>query len=388
MDLKTKLIHQPRTSITADNHPVTEPLYDSVKYTFSEFSALEELLDGKRRGFLYSRVTNPTMARLQKLLADLQGTEEALITNNGLSAITTALFSLLSAGDHVVLFYESYKPTRYVIRNLLKRFGVSHTILSVLDLDEIEKTFVEKRPRICIFESPSNPLLRIPDVARICELAKRHDVLTILDNTLAGFESHHHLPIDLYIHSLTKYVSGHGDAMGGAILGSESLLHSMFGDYIHLATAIDPTTAHHLLQEVKTYSVRRERQCASALEIATFLSSHPKIEQVLYPGLPSHPDHDRAKKYLRDFGTVICLQLKGADSGLQQFIDRLKLFHCTSSVGSVDSLIAPALLFFGTDLTEHEREKIGLFGTTARLSIGLEDSKDLIDDLKGALEHV
>ncbi len=200
------------------------PIYQSVKFTFDDVAETERQSRGQREGFQYSRVSNPTLQQLSLTLAELQGREGCLLTSSGVAAVNLALLALCKQGDHVILFAEMYQPTRYMIRRLLARYGVTHTMLSIEDTVGIEQTLASKPTRLVIFETPSNPVLKIADIEAITAAARRHGALTVLDNTFAGFHNHGQFDIDVFVHSLTKYASGHGDVMGGAVIARSEII--------------------------------------------------------------------------------------------------------------------------------------------------------------------
>ncbi len=334
--------------------------------------------------FFYSRVANPTVKELETLLADLQGTEDGIGVASGVAAISTTLLALLKQGDEVLCFLESYKPSRVLLREM-ERFGVKHHFVSVSDWSKIESLLKSKKIRLLLVESPTNPMLRIPDFDRLLKLCKENSVLTILDNTFAGFHNHGQYPFDLFLHSLTKFAGGHGDVMGGMILGSKKLIAQVRHFAVDLGPTLDPNTAFLILRGMKTYFLRYRAHCESALKIAEFLSNRPEVEKVVYPGLPSHPDFALAQKQLKDFGGVVAFDLKKGKS-LASFFDNLKLFRIAGSFGSVDSLAAPVQLFYGVDLDDQQQQAAGMSGQSVRLAAGLEHIQDLIADLTTALE--
>jgi cystathionine beta-lyase/cystathionine gamma-synthase len=293
--------------------------------------------------------------------------------------------ALCKQGDHIILFAEMYQPTRYMIRRVLQRFGVTHTMLSIEDTDAIERTLATTPTRLVIFESPTNPVLKVADMPRICAAAKRHGALTVLDNTFAGFHNHGDTDIDVFVHSLTKYASGHGDVMGGAVIANQELIASMKRDFIIIGATLDPHAAFLIQRGLKTYFLRYERQCANALAIAQFLESHELVESVNYPGLGSHPQHELASKQMSDFGTIVTFDLKGDATAARRFSEALKLFAISASLGSTESLVQPGRLMRPADLSAEERGWAAVTDQTIRLSIGIEDAEDLIADLTQAL---
>ena len=231
MDRFTRLIHPPEVSLPADNHPVVAPIHRSVKF---EFESVEETVRnwrGARPGFNYLRSANPTTRQLELTLAQLQGREDALACASGVGVVSNTLLSLTKQGDHIISFVELYGPTRHLVRRMLAKFGVTNTLLSVSDLPGIERALSATPTRLVLFESPTNPIMRIADIAAITKLARQHGALTVLDNTVAGLHQHGEFNVDIFVHSLTKFASGHGDVMGGAAIASSKLIDQMRPDF-------------------------------------------------------------------------------------------------------------------------------------------------------------
>src|SRR5581483_8975411 len=275
--------------------------------------------------------------------------------------------------------------TRYLIRRLLARFGVTHTMLSIEDLAGVEQSLAAKRTRLVIFESPTNPVTKIADLTALTKMARSAGALTVLDNTFAGFHQHGEYEVDLFLHSLTKYASGTGDVLGGAAIGRAELIRSMRTDFGTLGGTLDPHAAFLILRGLKTYFVRYQAQCASALRIAEFLAAHPAVTRVHYPGLTSHPQHELAKKQMKEFGTIVTFDVAGGLAVGGRFSESLELFALTASLGSTESLVVAPQMMGGRDLTP-EQLRVSLVGAgTVRLSIGLEDPDDLLEDIRRAL---
>jgi cystathionine beta-lyase/cystathionine gamma-synthase len=343
------------------------------------------MLSGERPGFFYLRSSNPTTRALELTLAELQGRDDCLVCASGVGAIAHTLLALTHQGDHVLCFLESYGPTRYLIRRLLARFGVSHTLLSIGDLDGIERTLATRPTRVVMFESPTNPINRIADIAAITRLARAHGALTVLDNTFAGMHQHGQFEVDVYLHSLTKFASGHGDVMGGAVIAKTALIGILRADFSALGGVLDPHAAFLLQRGLKTYFVRYRTQCTSALRIAEFLSTHPAVERMHYPGLPQHPQHALAREQMSEFGAVVSFDLRAGAQAARRFAETLQLFAMAASLGATDSLVMPAQLLGSRDLSDEQQRQAGIAAGTVRLSIGLEDLDDLIEDIERAL---
>lgn len=385
MKKTTRVNHPPEVALPPDNRPLVAPIYQSVKFSFDDTAQTERLFRGERDGFFYSRDSNPTLRQLELLLAELQGQEDCLLVGSGVAAISACLIALCKAGDHILSFTESYGPTRHLIKQILSRYGVTHTMVSIEDRAAIEAVLADTPTRLVMFESPTNPVTKIADIGHLVSTAARHGALTVMDNTFAGFHNHGGVGIDVHLHSLTKYASGHGDVMGGAILASKRLIQAMRKDLITLGPTLDPHACFLIQRGMRTYFLRYERQCANAGLVAAHLAQHPNVARVFYPGLQSHPQHALAARQMTDFGTVVTFDLKGGMDHGTRFADRLELFSISASLGSTESLVMPPRLMGSKDLTAEQRIHAAVGPGTVRLSIGIEDSGDLIADLDQAL---
>jgi cystathionine beta-lyase/cystathionine gamma-synthase len=384
---RTRITHLPEVTVPPDNRPLVAPIYQSVKFTFDNVAETRRYWSREREGFYYSRVSNPTLRQLELALADQQGREACLLTGSGVAATAMALIGLLRAGDHVVYFAELYGPTRALIRRLLGRYGVTSTMLSVDDLAALERTLAATPTRLVVFESPTNPVLKIADIGRVTALARAHGALTLLDNTLGGLHNHGDFDLDLYTHSLTKYASGHGDVMGGAVIGRRELIDPLREDFSHLGPTLDPHAAFLILRGLKTYFLRWDVQCRNALRVAEFLASRPEVARVRYPGLPSDPGHARAKRQMDGFGTLVTFDLAAGLEAGTRFAEGLELFSLAASLGSTESLVVAPAMQQPRGFTTEQVAWSGIGPGTVRLSIGIEDADDLLDDLRQALER-
>jgi cystathionine beta-lyase/cystathionine gamma-synthase len=387
MKNNTLVNHPPAVPIAADNRPLVAPIYQSVKFSFDDTDETLRYLRGERAGFFYSRTSNPTLQQLQLLLAQLQGREDCLLTGSGVATIAASLLSLCKQGDHILAFVESYGPTRYLVQHLLAKFGVAHTLLSIEDLEGIERVLRHTPTRLVVFESPTNPVTKIADIEHLTTHARRAGALTVLDNTFAGFHNHGGYDIDIFLHSLTKYASGHGDVMGGAIIARGELIAEMRKDIVSMGPTLDPHAAFLIQRGMRTYFLRYERQCSNALAVSSFLKDHPRVRKVFYPGLDGHPQHLLARRQMSDFGAVVTIELDGGFEEGARFAEALELFSMSASVGSAESLVMPPQLLAVHDFTPEQRAASLITRGTVRLSIGLEDAADLVQDLGQALDR-
>ena len=385
---RTRVNHPPEVSLPADNRPLVAPIYQTVKFAFESLEETLRFNRGEREGYFYTRRSNPTTRQLELLLAELQQRDDCVATASGAAAVATCLISQLRAGDHILCFVETYGPTLGLIRGTLARLGVAHTMLSIEDDAGIERVLAEKKTKLVYFESPTNPVTRIADIARITRAAHAAGALTVMDNTFAGFHNHGQYGVDVFVHSLTKYASGHGDVMGGAIIAREDLAKEIRREGVLLGPLLDPHAAFLVMRGMKTYYLRYEAQAAAAMKIAQFLAGHPAVSRVHYPGLPDHPRHALARAQMREFGSIVTLDLARGTEAVRPFIDALEFFAVTPSLGSVESLAMPPQFLRVRGLSAGLQALSGIADGTIRLSIGIEDSDELIGDLESALGGV
>jgi cystathionine beta-lyase/cystathionine gamma-synthase len=387
MKKDTRVTHQPRVELVPGNRPLVSPIYRTVKFTYPDLESAYDA-DARERGFDYSRDSNPTTRELELLVAELQQRDGAIATASGMAAVWLALLGQLKAGDRVVIFVESYRPARVAVRRFLPRWGISFAMLSLNDRDAIAAEFAREDTKLVMFEAPTNPMLQVPDIAALCALAREHGVVTVLDNTFAGLHNHGQFPVDCYVHSLTKYANGHGDVLGGAVIADAARIGALRPFAVNLGAMMDPGVSYLILRGLKTYSLRFRRHSENALAVARFLAARPEVERVFYPGLPEDPGHTLAAAQMEDFGGVLSFNLRADREQTFAFIDALKLYTTTSSVGSTESLVAPVKLYWGNDLEPAELERALITDGTVRLAIGIEHADDLIADLTQALEQV
>jgi cystathionine beta-lyase/cystathionine gamma-synthase len=381
----TAVNHPPAVDVPADNHPLVAPIYQSVKFEYETVEATLAGSRGARPGFYYQRTSNPTNRQLELTLARLQGRADCIVCASGVGAMAQALIALTRAGDHVLAFIEIYGPTRYLIQRILARFGVTLTLLSVEDDAGIARVLQQQPTRLVVFESPTNPMNRVADIATITRLARAAGALTVLDNTLAGLHQHAGFDVDLYVHSLTKFAAGHGDVMGGAVIGGAELIARLRPEFTLLGGVLDPHAAFLIQRGLKTYAVRYSAQSATALRIARFLAQQPAVVRVHYPGLATHPRHALAAAQMPESGAVVTFDLAGGGEAGRRFAEALQLFAIAASLGATDSLVLPPQLLATHGLSREQQVASGIGAGTVRLAPGLEDADDLIADIGRAL---
>ncbi len=383
MKFSTRAIHAGQDADPATGATIV-PIYQTSTYT-------QEAV-GVHKGYDYSRTANPTRAALETQLAALEDARYGCAFSSGMAA-TAAVLNLLSAGDHVVVTDDLYGGTYRLFARVLARYGIGFTYVDMSDLEALEAA-VETNTKMFWIETPTNPLLKLIDIAAVCGLRDaRHPegqrAVVAVDNTFASpyFQSPLALGADLVVHSTTKYIGGHSDVVGGAVLTNDQALHDVVKFHQNAVGGIpSPHDAYLTMRGAKTLALRMREHERNALAIAGFLESHPQVERVYYPGLPSHPQHDLAKRQMSGFGGMLSFTLLGPQRRAIDFANRMRYFSLAESLGGVESLIChPARMTHGS-IPREERERRGITDGLLRLSVGIEDLSDLTADLGDALE--
>ncbi len=383
----TRLIHGGERPNDSGSRSLTTPIYETSTFVFKSAADVERYQQGTLPAYLYSRYENPTIVAAEEKLAAADEAEMALAFSSGMAATSTALMTLLSAGDEVVCASAIYGGTFHLIEHLLPRFGIERRFVSLEDLAN-PSTVLGPKTRLLWFESPINPTLRCVDVRKVAAACRGAHVISGIDNTFASPANQQPLAlgIDLSMQSTTKYLNGHSDVTGGVLSGSRKLLEPIAKTRRLLGGIMDPQPAYALGRGLKTLPLRIVRHNANATAVAQFLETHPAVGRVYYPGLPSHPDHHIAKRQMRGFGGMVCVDLKGGQTAAYRAFDRLKVIQRAASLGGVESLCSLPILTSQYGLTDEELEKAGVTKGMMRLSIGLEEPEDLIRDLEQALD--
>lgn len=367
---------------------VHTPLYNHSTFGFPNTRALLDVVEGRVEGNLYTRYgLNPTIRSTEKKLALLEGAEGALVFSSGMAAEAAVFFANCKAGDHIVCIGDVYGGTYELLQSQLPGLGIQTTFLLGDELGTLPEAITE-RTRIVYFETPTNPNMEIIDIAAVAGVAKARGALTVVDNTFASpvNQSPLQLGADLIVHSTTKYLGGHSDLTGGAVLGSQARLNDIWPWRKNLGQMMAPEVAFLLARSLRTLPVRVRQQNANAQAVAEFLSSHPKVRKVNYPGLKSFAGHEVAARQMHGFGGMISFVYDGDAGASAAVVDKLKLFTIAASLGGVESLVTQPTTTTHHGFTQEERARRGIVDGLVRLSIGLEDAEDLIADLRQALE--
>ncbi|MGA8144814.1 MAG: aminotransferase class I/II-fold pyridoxal phosphate-dependent enzyme [Candidatus Acidiferrales bacterium] len=365
--------------------PVGINVARTANFTFESTEEMKRWAEGKSPAYIYTRYGNPTLTVAEEKLAALEGAEAAIVTASGMAAISSALLAVLKAGDEVISTRQTYGGTYRLMRDNFPRFGivVRHVESDLAGIEQL----VNPRTKALYIETPTNPTLRLVDLQKAVGFAKEWGLISLIDNTFASpmLQKPIQLGFNIVLHSATKYLAGHSDLIAGAAAGSRAIINEVRHNVINLGGSMDPEAAFLLIRGMKTLGVRMERQCENAMIVAKYLAKHPKVSQVHYPGLASHPDHKLAKRQMKGFGAMLAFDLKGGLAAARRFCDRVRVFLLAASLGGVDSLVVLPIYTSHYNMSESELRAAGVGAGTVRVSVGLEDPADLIEDLRQAL---
>ncbi len=367
----------------------TPPIFQNVTYGYQDIDQWTEVATGKKKGHIYSRNTNPTVKPLEDKIARLEGAAAATAFATGMAAISNTFFALLKPGSRIISIKDTYGGTNRLFTDFLPKWGVEVVLCETEDETALLSE-IEKGADMVYLETPTNPTLKILSLAKISKAARQKNAWVVVDNTFATPLNQNPLKwgADLVIHSATKFLGGHSDALGGLVCGSESLVKILFQfREIHGAT-MSPLSAYLILRGMKTLELRIERQNKNAMEIARFLSDHSKVQAVYYPGLETHPGHAIAKQQMSGFGGMLSFALKGDESTVKKFLTNLKLCHRAASLGSVSTLVGIPSTTSHVELNAEQRRRTGIPETLIRYSTGIENIEDLLQDLSQALQQI
>jgi methionine-gamma-lyase len=363
------------------------PIYQSTTFVSANSEEMAAVYGEEKPGYMYTRYGNPTIRALELKMAALEGGEAALATGSGMAAVSSAILGCVQSGDHVVAARSLYGAAYDFLAQKLPRFGVSTTFVKSSRATDFEEC-IQPNTRLIYFETPSNPVLEIIDMKALAAVASAHGVLLMMDNTFASPALQQPIPsgVTVVVHSATKYLCGHGDAMGGVIVGPESYIDSLSKNILRdFGGVISPFNAWLILRGIHTLPVRVLAQSESARQIAGFLDSHPKVERVNYPGLPEHPGHATARAQMKAFGAMISFEVKGGYESGKKVMDGVKIFARAASLGDTRSLIVHSASTSHRAVPRDQRLAAGITDGLVRLSVGLESVEDLLQDLNHAL---
>jgi cystathionine gamma-synthase len=374
---------------TASLGAVTTPIVNAVTYAYHDLDEWQAVATGKQPGYIYSRNTNPTVAALEEKIRVLEGAEASTSFATGMAAISNSLFTFLTSGKRVVSLKDTYGGTSKIFLDFLPNYGVQVKLCDTTNHEEIEAE-VAKGCDVLYLETPTNPTLKIVDIRRLAAAAKKVGAITIVDNTFATPINQNPLQLgaDLVVHSATKFLCGHSDAMGGLVAGKTELVKKIFNFREINGASLQADPAYMIARGMKTLELRIERQNASALQIAKYLKSHSKVKDVFYPGLESHTGHSIAKSQMRGFGGMMSFSLDGGWEHVKKFLPALQLVHLGASLGSVSTLAGPPRTTSHVELTEEQRRQLGIPESLVRYSVGIENVEDLLQDLESALKKI
>ncbi len=365
------------------------PVVHSVSFGYAELAHWAKVGRGEIDGHIYSRNTNPTVRAFEEKICRLEQAQAATAFASGMAAISNTLFTLLAPGDRIVSIKDSYGGTNRIFQELLPRFNIAVTLCDTTDQKAVE-TAISQGCQVLYLESPTNPTMKVVDIARLAAAAHQVGALVVVDNTFATPVNQKPLKLgaDLVLHSATKYLGGHADALGGAVCGPQDHIRRIFHFREINGAALDPMAAYLLLRGMKTLPLRIERQNKSALQIAAYLQSHSSVEQVFYPGLDTHPQHAIARQQMKGFGGMLSFSVKGGYPAVEKFLPQLRYAHRAANLGAVETIVGPPATTSHVELNARQRAAMGIPENLVRYSVGIEDIADLIEDLTQALDSI
>lgn len=368
------------------------PIYQSSTFYFDSCEQAGKCFVGEENGFVYTRFGNPTTNVLEEKIAALEGAEAALAVSSGMGAITTCLWTIAGESKHIIADQALYGCTYSFLSGGMTKYGVKVSFVDLSDLDQLKKAL---RPNTCCvyMETPANPNLKITDIEEVCKIAHNYnpEIMTVIDNTFATSILQHPIQLgcDVVVYSATKYFNGHGDVIAGFICGKKEFIDKArnVGLKDMTGAVMDPFCSYLILRGLKTYELRVDRHCKNAQQVAEFLEKHPKVQKVYYPGLKTHEGHEIAKKQMHGgFGGVIAFEVKGGIEAGKKLCNSLKLIYCAVSLGDAETLIEHPASMTHSMYTPEGRAAVGISEGLIRLSVGLENVEDIIEDLSQALD--
>ena len=388
MGFNTKLIHS--GGFEDQFGSATVPIYQTSTFKFKNAQHGADCFSGASDGYIYTRIANPTIRALEKNIAELENGYDGIATSSGMSAITSVYMALLGAGSHIISTASVYGPARGVLEKDFSRFGVEADFINTSDVNAIQSS-IKKNTKVLYVETPSNPTMEITHIKACAEIAKEHNLLLVVDNTFATpyLQKPLDLGADVVLHSVTKFINGHADIVGGIVVTKEKSIYDKIRHMmVYMGCNMDPHQAYMVLRGVKTLSLRVERNQENAFKVARFLEGHSKIAWIKYPGLESHPQFELAKRQMSGFGSMISFGVNGGLEAGRKLMDSVHLATLAVSLGGVETLIQHPASMTHAAVSKEDKLKAGITDDLVRLSVGIEDVKDIIADLNQALEKV
>ena len=384
----TGLVHE--GTLRSQFGETSEAIFLNSGYVYTSAEQAEARFKGDEEGFVYSRYANPTVDMFEKRMCALEGAEAARGTASGMAAVAASLLCHLKAGDHVVSARALFGSCRYVVEDLLPRFGIATTLIDGRDLGAWENA-MRPNTRAVFFETPTNPVLELVEIEGVAKIAHKGGALVVVDNVFATPLLQRPMPLgaDIVVYSATKHVDGQGRCLGGVVLGSKDFVEEKLHNYLkHTGPSLSPFNAWLLLKGLETLELRVDRQCRTAAAIARYLEAHPKITRVLYPVLPSHPQYELARRQMTQGGGLVCFDVAGGKEGCFRFLDALRLVDISNNLGDSKSLVTHPATTTHSRLKPEARAELGIGDSLVRFSAGLEAQADLLDDFEQALQLV
>lgn len=383
----TKAVHAGQEPDPTTGSVVT-PIYASSTFVFESAEQGADRFLGKQPGYIYTRLGNPTVRALELNVAALEGAEDARAAATGMAAITGVVMSVVKSSDHVVAGNMLYGGTHKLLTDILKEYGVEHTLVDTMDPANFEKA-IQPNTKMIYIETPSNPLMSLTDIKAVAKIGKKHGIVTVIDNTFMSpyLQRPIEMGIDVVVHSLTKSLSGHSDMVGGIVVASKEFLKKMDPTFKNMGATMGAWDAWLTLRGIKTLHVRWDRMLENAQKIAEYLEAHPKVDHVNYPGLPSHPQYELGKKQMDGSGGMMSFELKGGLEAGRKMMNSVKLCSLAVSLGAVETLICHPPSMTHSVVPREERIRSGLTDGLVRLSVGIEDLDEIIEDLGQALDQ-
>lgn len=388
MHIETKIVH-------GGQHPdkltgaISPPIYQTSTFAFRDVDQGARLFKQEEKGYIYTRIGNPTIDLLASKIALLESTEAGLVFASGMAAIFNTIATMVKSGGNFISDNTIYGGTYALFKGVLPQFGIDVTFVDATDFDQLSSK-IKENTRMIFIETPANPTLKIVDIARCADIARKNKISLCVDNTFATpyLQRPIEFGADIVVHSATKYFGGHGDIIGGVVVGKKDIIQELWENAKEIGASISPFNAWLILRGLKTLAVRMDRHCENAKQLVEYLSKHSKVERVYYPGLPSDTGHELAKKQMRNFGGMLAFDVKGGKEAGKKLMNSVKVCTLAVSLGDVDTLIEHPASMTHSTYSDEELTECGISPGFVRISVGLENAKDLIEDLEQALSKI